>query len=54
MPPLESYAHLIDVNILIAFKVALIEVGQMVQEGSHSPKWISFLKDLELIVSVIM
>ena len=52
--PFEANAHLIDVNILIAFEVALIQVGEMIQKGCHSPKRIGFLKDLDLFVSVIM
>ena len=50
----EANAHLIDINILITFEVALIEIGKMIQEWSHTPKRIIFLKALKLFVSEFM
>ena len=50
----EANAHLIDVYILIAFEVALIVIGEMIQKRCHTPKRIIFLKGFELIVSEIM
>ena len=50
MSALESHAHLVNVDILVASIVSFIIDGKMFKEGGHTPKWIIFLKFFELLL----
>ena len=48
MTPFETNAHLVDVDILITNIEAHVHLGQMIEEGTNSPKTVFLLFCFEL------